>query len=972
MTDLEDLQKLIKGELHVDCVYRNLYATDASAYRELPLGVVYPKDDEDLKKIIAFAREKEISLIPRGAGTSLAGQVVGKGLVVDISKNLNQILDVDVERRTVTVQPGIILDTLNQQLKPLNLFFSPETSTSSRCCLGGMVGNNSCGSHSIVYGNTRDHLLSAKVLLSDASEVILEALTATQVEEKCKRDTFEGEIYRKMTSLLQNKKNQDLIRSNFPDPKIKRRNTGYALDELMSGLRQDATDEKRFNFCKLLAGSEGTLAFATAFTLTLDPLPPKEKMLLCVHCKRLEETFQANLIALRHHPSAVELMDKNIVELSKGNITQQENRKFIIGEPAAILIIELNGEQKTEIDQEADMIEKEMKAAGFGYAFVRVYNADTQKVWALRKAALGLLISMPGNAKPFSVIEDTAVLPERLPDYMHDFGEMLKRHSLSCVYHAHIGSGELHLRPILNPKEEQDLKTFRNIAEETAVLVKKYKGSLSGEHGDGRLRGEFIPLLFGEETYQLFKQTKEIWDPKHLFNPNKIVDTPAMDSSLRYAKAINHLTEKTYYDFTKEKGWLTAIEQCNGSADCRKTADAQGGMCPTFKATGDERLSTRGRANILRTFLTEAKDKSVFKNKDIIEVLSNCLSCKACKAECPSNVDMTKFKAEFLQHYYDTRHGVPMKSFAIANFDKIQALASHVPNLYNFFGQNKLTSGLIKNLMGFAPERHIPKVERQTFRRQFKKYHQILGKEKQGKVYLFADEFTNYNEAQLGMDTVNLLNRLGYEVEIPKHRISGRTYLSKGMVKAARKIIKSNILSLKDLIKEETPLIGIEPSCILSFRDEYISLSQELKGEAEKLAKNCLLSDEFIHREIQKGKIKKEDFDAKPQEILLHGHCYQKALGKIGILKQVLSFPENRKVSLVETGCCGMAGAYGYEKKNYQLSKLVAEQKLLPAVRNRKKNSIVVAPGTSCRTQIKDGTGETALHPMQFLLQCLK
>lgn len=965
MIDFKILAERIKGEVRVDELHRVAYATDASAYREIPMAVVYPRDGEDVKEIVGFAGEYGISLIPRAAGTSLAGQVVGNGLVVDVSRYMNQVLEVNVDERWVRVEPGVVLDELNLWVKPFGLFFGPETSTSNRCCMGGMVGNNSCGSHSLVYGSTRDHLLEARVVLSDGEEIVLKGMSVEEVKDKMKEESLEGEIYRRMIGMLTEYREE--IVEHFPDPTLRRRNSGYALDQLLYASYFDPKSQEKFNLCKLLAGSEGTLAFITEVKLNLVPLPPKEKAVICVHCATLEEAFEGNLVALKHGPVAVELMDRNILELSKGNIAQNRNRFFIQGDPVAILIVELAGDTREEVDEVADRIVADMEEQGYGFHFPRVYGNDIQRVWNLRKAGLGLLSGMPGNAKPVSVIEDTAVAPERLPAYMADFGEMLKRLGLQCVYHAHISTGELHLRPVLNLKEERDRKLFRQVATETAVLVKKHKGSLSGEHGDGRLRGEFIPLLFGEQVYGLMKETKRCWDSKGVFNAAKIVDTPPMDSSLRYEVEKREGEIKSYFDFSSQKGWLCAIEQCNGSGDCRKSYAFGGTMCPSFRATGEESHTTRARANLLRELLTHPRTKRVYDQPEILEVLENCVSCKACKSECPSNVDIARFKAEFLQHHYDVC-GVPMRVFLVAHLTQVQRLGTLFPQLYNALVRNGWTGGMLKRMLCFAPERAIPLLYKTTLRYWAEKNAKRKAGELTRKVFLFADEFTNYMDVEVGIKMIKLLNELGYEVVIPEHVESGRTAISKGMLKEAKRVARKNVMLLKEVITEEIPLVGIEPSCILSFRDEYPDLvGDDLKEEATRLGKHCLLYDEFFTREMRAGRIRAGQFTTRSLKIVLHGHCHQKSLASVEPSREMLSMPLNYTVEVVPSGCCGMAGAFGYERKHYELSMAIGEQVLFPAVRGVGDEVCIAAPGTSCRQQIKDGTGRMALHPVEVL-----
>jgi len=967
---LSELKASLKGEVYADEYTRLIYATDASAYRQMPQLVVRPADIDDLKKLISFARNLKTSLIPRAAGTSLAGQVVGGGIVADVSKHFNQVLEINAEEHWVRVQPGVVLDELNKILESTELFFGPETSTSNRCMMGGMVGNNSCGSHSLVYGSTRDHTLEVKALLSDGSEVVFRKLTKSQFEQKCLPESLEGQIYRNIRSILGNKENQDEIRAQFPDKSIHRRNTGYAIDLLLESEPFTDSDEE-FNFCKLIAGSEGTLCLITEIKLNIDPLPPKEKALICVHCNSLGETFKGNIVALKHNPVAIELMDNVILEQTKANISQRKNRFFIQGDPAAMLLIELAEATKEKIDIKAAAVINDLKEVGYGYHYPLVYNQDVNKVWALRKAGLGVLSNLPGDAKPVAVIEDTAVNPLVLPDYMKDFQQMLVGLNLECVYYAHIATGELHLRPVLNLKDPKDVELFHTVALETAKLVKKYRGSLSGEHGDGRLRGEFIPMMIGDKNYALLESIKETWDPEAIFNPGKITRTPQMNTSLRYESGLAVTEPDTIFDFSNTHGILRAAEQCNGSADCRKSAVIGGTMCPSYMATKDENSTTRARANILREFLTHSDKKNRFDHKEIYQVMDLCLSCKGCKSECPSNVDMAKYKAEFLQHWHDA-NGVPLRTRLIANISQLNKLGMLVPSVFNFFVSNEFTSGIMKKSLGFAPKRTIPTLNKFTLRNWVKKLSLAQNIETKGKVFLFADEFTDVNDVEIGIKAVKLLNKLGYKVEIPDHVESGRAYLSKGFVRKAQELAKANITKLHSVITEQTPLVGIEPSAILSFRDEYPDLAgSELKPKALELGKNCLMFDEFIMREVQKGNISQSQFTDTKQHVRLHGHCHQKALASTGPTKEMISLPVNYTIDEIKSGCCGMAGSFGYESEHYEVSMKVGELVLLPEVRKTPEHTIISAPGTSCRHQIKDGTGRTAKHPIEVLYDAL-
>lgn len=966
--NLKKLSEILDGEIYDDNISKTIYATDASAYREMPLGVVFPKSSSDIEKIVRFAVENKMSIIPRGAGTSLAGQVVGSGLVVDISRHCNHIIEINEKEHWVKVEPGVVLAELNNALKPVGLQFGPETSTANRCTVGGMLGNNSCGLHSLVYGSVRDHVIEVEAILSDGSKALFKPLTAAEFEEKLKLSTFEASLYRNVYNILSDSLVRDEIVQQYPDKSLPRRNNGYALDQL-ANMQPFNADGPLFNFAKILAGSEGTLAFTTSIKLNLLPLPPKHKALVCVHLDSLKDAFLANIIALKYNPSAVELMDKTILELTKGNIGLARNRFFISGEPVALLIIELWGRDENEIKDIAQQIETEMRANGYGYHFPLVWGDDIPKVWNLRKAGLGVLSNMPGDAKSVAVVEDTAIPVNSLFDYLSDFAELLKSLNLEAVYHGHIATGELHLRPVLNLKKVEDVAKFKKVAVETARLVKKYRGSLSGEHGDGRLRGEFIPFMLGEKVYGLLKELKHTWDPNGILNPGKIIETPPMNQSLRFEPGQDTLQLNSYFDYTIEMGYMRAIERCNGAGDCRKSAVIGGTMCPSFMATREERNSTRGRANVLREMISASHGINWANNVDIASVLDTCLSCKACKAECPSGIDMTKLKAEFLQNHYDSSV-VPLETRLVANYPAIMKALSKMPRVANFMLQSSLMGGLTKKVLNFAPERRFPMLSDQNFSKWMNQ--KVCSSAKNGKVYLFNDEFLDSVDSHIGIKAVQLLERLGYEVVIPKHLQSGRTYISKGLIKKAGAIARKNVSMLKDIVSSDTPLVGIEPSAILTFRDEYITLvPDDMRQSAKQLASNVFMFDEFIMREVKKGKINGDMFSDKPCVVKLHGHCHQKALTTTAASKQMLSLPVNYQVDEIPSGCCGMAGAFGYEKRHYELSMKIGEMVLFPAVRAAAEDVVIAAPGTSCREQIFHGTGRTALHPIEVLYNAL-
>ncbi|AOC96613.1 Anaerobic glycerol-3-phosphate dehydrogenase subunit C [Flavobacterium anhuiense] len=971
--NLTFLEKQLEGKLFYDHTMRLLYATDASAYKEMPLAVAIPKTKEDIQKIIAFAKENKSSIIPRAAGTSLAGQVVGNGIVVDISQEFTKIISVNQEEKSAWVEPGVIRDELNLHLKPYKLFFGPETSTSNRCMIGGMVGNNACGARSVVYGSTREHVLEIQGFLADGNEVVFGSLTNKEFEDKCNGinvvSPLEQEIYVQAKEILSSENNRNLFEANFPKKSIPRRNTGYALDLLADSSPFNGSDEK-FNFCKLIAGSEGTLFFSTAIKLNLvDALKPYSA-LVCVHFESIHESLKANIEALKFNPDSVELIDHYILECTKENIEQSKNRFFVKGDPQAILAVEFLRDSQEEIDSIAKEMEALMRSKNLGYHFPIVYGEDTNKVWALRKAGLGLLSNIPGDAKAVAVIEDTAVDVNDLPDFIEDFNTILKKRNLNCVHYAHAATGELHLRPIIDLKTHEGTALFRTIATDIAHLVKKYKGSLSGEHGDGRLRGEFIPLMLGDEIYELFVQIKKVWDPWDVFNPGKIVNTPPMDTSLRYTAGQDTPMPETYFDFSEHNGILRAAEMCNGSGDCRKTEKSGGTMCPSYMATRDEKHTTRARANMLRETITNSVKANKFDDENLLEVLDLCLSCKGCKSECPSNVDMAKLKAETLQQHHD-KNGVKFRSKLIGNTPKINQLFASVPWMYNLSTKGIL-GNWIKKSTGFAVERQLPLMHKTTFGKWIKSYNQI-GDFRNGNVYLYNDEFLNYYDVEIGQTAVKLLNQLGYKVLIPEIGISGRTYLSKGMLKGAREIAEQNIIDFEKAIPSDGILIGIEPSAILSFRDEYSDLCRgDLKEKAKKVATRTFLIEEFLTQELETGRITSDSFTEQTERVRMHGHCFQKSLSSLVPLKKILSLPKNYTVLNIPSGCCGMAGSFGYEKEHYDISMKIGELVLFPTIRKEESVTLISASGTSCRHQIADGTGRKALHPVEILFKALK
>lgn len=958
---LAKLKSQIEGDIYWDKLSTTIYATDASVYKKTPLAVAWPKNITDLNLLISFASEHSISLIPRTAGTSLAGQCVGDGIVVDVSKYFTKIIQVDKDKMTVIVEPGVIRDELNLYLKPYGLFFGPNTSTSNRCMIGGMVGNNSSGTTSIKYGVTRDKVLELETILSDGNKTVFKTLTSKEYEEKTKLQTLEGAIYKTLIAELTPKEIQKRIKEGFPNPKIHRRNTGYAIDELIK-LKPFSTKGADFNFCKLLAGSEGTLAFTTKITLQLDKLPPQNSVMVAAHFNSVEDCCKAVVPVMKHDLYTCEMMDKIILDCTKNNKSQLPNRFFIEGDPAAILMLELSHENKEVLEKQRLALISTLEESGYSYATPSLYNENIDKALELRKAGLGLLGNIVGDKKAVACIEDTAVALDDLAPFIDEFSSLMKKYNQKAVYYAHAGAGELHLRPILDLKKPNDVELFRKITTDVAHLVKKYNGSMSGEHGDGRVRSEFIEFMIGKDNYDILKRIKGVFDPLNIFNPGKIIDAVPMDQFLRYEKERKEPEINTLLDFSDSKGVLRAVEKCNGSGDCRKTHLSNGVMCPSYQATKNEKDTTRARANALRDFLTNTEEGNKFNHVELKEVFDLCLSCKGCSSECPSNVDVATFKAEFL-YQYQKEHGTSLRDKVFAYSTKMNRTASSFPLFFN----SEIVSKFVIKPLGISKNRKLPKVSTFNFDKYIQtKQNQVLEK---NKLIIFIDEFSKYLDTGVGKDAIDLLTGLGYHVEL-FFGDSGRAFLSKGFLKQAKVVANKNIAILKDKVSSDCPIVGIEPSAILSFRDEYLRMANN-KENAEHLAKNSFLIEEFLSNEIEKGKILNSQFSAEAKTIKFHGHCHQKALSNQKVTFDILNLPKNHTVTIINSGCCGMAGSFGYEKEHYDVSMKIGELKLFPSIRNADEETIIAANGTSCRHQIFDGTKRVAKHPISILKEAL-
>lgn len=964
---LRQLDLALDGSLHCDEISRTLYATDASVYRTMPLAVAVPFGKKDLVKLVEFARSWGVPITPRTAGTSLAGQAIGAGLVVDLSVHYSEILEWDPASEWVRVQPGVIRDELNRFLAPHGFFFGPNTSTTSRCMLGGMLGNNSSGTTSIRYGVTRDKVLEVEAILADGSEVVFGHLAPEEARIKAQLPGLEGQIYRFLIDQLSTPEVAREIRTAYPKPDIHRRNTGYALDAILEQALFTPSGPP-FNLSKIIAGSEGTLCLVTAIKLKVDPLPPPNEAVVCAHFADIHQAMRATVAAMEYAPYACEVMDRTILDCTKDNLAQAENRFFVEGDPGAILAIELRHLDSDTLKAEVAALIARLVREGLGYAYPVVEPPDTSRVWELRAAGLGVLSNVKGDAKPLAFVEDTAVSLKDLPAYVLDFEAMMQRHGQRAVYYAHAGAGELHIRPVLNLKTAEGQDQFRRIGEETAQLVGSYGGSLSGEHGDGRARSEFIPMVLGEANARLIESIKDCWDPYGIFNPGVIARAVPMDEGFRYRAGQPPFAAATFLDFSDKGHILLAAEACNGSGDCRKPASSGATMCPSYQATRNEKDSTRARANLLREVLTRPDNPAYPMGSETLhEVLQLCLSCKACKRECPSSVDMALLKAE-ADYHYQRRYGFSRQAHFFGHYHRIAPWAAAVAPVANALLRMHVVAAAFKRAVGVAPQRSIPPFASRSGAGMARRY----ASKQEVDLLLYIDEFTQYQDAEVASAAAELLHGLGYRLKVV-YAPSARAYMSKAMLPAARRTALQALQKLEAAAHPELPVVGLEPSAVLGFRDDLQAL---FKGEDKKrmqaLGARSFTLEEFLSAEVDGGRLGPEAFTDAYQEVHLHLHCHQKSLSHVRHSVQLLSLPKGYQVTRIPSGCCGMAGSFGYEVDKFELSMQIGEQVLFPRVRSASEHALIVASGTSCRHQIKDGTGRKAIHFAQAMLRALK
>ncbi|OWK34425.1 FAD-binding and (Fe-S)-binding domain-containing protein [Fimbriiglobus ruber] len=981
------LTRNISGEVRFDDTSRKLYATDASHYQIDPLGVVVPKTVDDLAATVQIAAELNVPITARGGGTSLTGQSIGPGIVIDCSKYLNAVGPVDVARRTVHVQPGVVLDHLNAALAPHGFQFGPDVATANRATLGGMIGNNSAGARSVVYGQTVDHVRALDVVLGDGTTTTFGPLNAVEYQRKLELRTREGEAYRTAAHVVADHASE--IDARFP--KIIRKVSGYNLVGLL-GTRAPGYPQPsvvngngaagHHSLVPLLVGSEGTLAVIAGAELALVPRP-KYRGLLVPHFETLQAALDAVAACLEFAPSAVELMDQMLLDLARGQRALSRTMAAVHGRPAALLMVEFSGESQAAVADRVEKLTARLRGIpGLTAAVPALDPALRDPLWSLRGAAVPLLYGMPGDRKPVTFVEDCAVTPARMPEFAARFREIFHKNGTDGAFYGHASVGCLHIRPVLNLHDPGDVKTMRAITEDVTDLVLEFNGSLSGEHGDGLVRSEWNRKMFGPVVYEAFRQIKRAFDPDNVLNPGKIVDAPAMEDHFRMPPGTTVADPPTVFDYSDQGGFFRSTELCNGAGVCRKT---QGGaMCPSYRATREERDTTRGRANALRVTLSAGvrpspyppyagttghpSSRSPIAERWIYDVMDLCLSCKACKAECPSNVDVAKLKAEFLQAYYDKRPR-PLGHLLVKNIHTLSPLGARWAGLANWAGRRRFLRGMVEALTGIDRRRSLPEIHRDHFRSWFadrpKPAPAVQGS--RGKVVLLDDCFTTFQEPHIGRAVVGLLEAAGYEVELAGV-CCGRAMISKGFLTDARQLARKAIPQLARAAAEGAPILGLEPSCILTLADEWPEL---VPGhEAKQVAGAAQLAEAWIAARAAAGEFPLAT-EPRPQQLLLHPHCHQRALVGPASSADALKLVPGADVTVLDAGCCGMAGAFGYEKAHYDLSVQIAGLQLVPALA-AEPDAVVVAPGTSCRHQIRDLTGRVAKHPVEVLAECQK
>jgi len=940
----------ISGEIRFDDLSRALYSTDASVYQIEPVGVVIPKSREDLVKIANACRQHRCPITMRGGGTSQAGQTVGHGLIVDTSKYLNRLLEVNVEQRWARVEPGVVLDDLNAALAKDKLRFAPDISSASRATVGGMIANNSAGGRSVVYGKTIDHVLELHVLLADGTLVWCRNVSGAELESLSAGSNLEASCYRQVRKLAHDHAGE--IGRRYP--KVLRRVGGYNLDEF--------TGDRPFNLAKMIVGSEGTLGIVVEAKVSLVPLPAA-KVLLTIQFDDLLDALGATPAILRHSPSAIEAMDAFILNHTTMNAELHRLRQtFVTGEPAALLCVEFAGDRAEDLVPRMDAVEADLRAQGFHVTCHRAQTlAAQQAVWHVREAALGLSMSMKGDAKTLSFVEDAAVAPERLRDYIRDLLEVVARHGTEAGVYAHASVGCLHVRPVVNLKTDAGVRMFESIASDVADLVLKYGGALSGEHGDGLVRSPFMARMFGDELYQAFRSIKQTFDPDGILNPGKIVDAPAIGSNLRYSSAYQAPPVSTTFDYSEHGGLAGAVEMCSGLGACRK--ESAGTMCPSFMATREETHSTRGRANALRLALSGKLGDAGLADDAVREVLDLCLECRACKSECPVGVDVGRMKSEFLSAYWK-RKGTPAVARALGHIDRLAVWGSRLAPLSNALARSGVVRALNERVLGLDRRRTLPKFSRNTFR----SVGMEAGRSHPAKrVSLFVDTFTNHFHPEVGVAALEVIHRAGYSTSLAPNVCCGRPLISQGLLDEARERARANANRLFALADAGEPLVFLEPSCLSAVREDAPDLlGGDDRRKARVVASRSRLFEDWLEGELGAGRASLT-FRRGPARVVVHGHCHQKAMGDLAPAKALLARIPGATIVDPDAGCCGMAGSFGYMQGHFEVSQAIGERRLLPAARALGPDDVLVASGTSCRQQIADFTGIRAWHAAEVV-----
>ena len=957
MTLQRELERAIDGEVRFDAVSRALYSTDASVYQIEPLGVVIPRSQEAIIRAVTIAARHGVPITPRGGGTSQAGQSIGAGLVLDTSKYLNRVIEVNPDERWARVEPGVVLDDLNASLRPHQLRFAPDVSSASRATVGGMMANNSSGARSVLYGKTIDHVLEQRVVLSDGSLAHFRPLDREQLARAQQGDSLEARVYRAVTEL--GLRHAPEIERRFP--KVLRRVGGYNLDAFVDPLRP-------VDLTRIIVGSEGTLGFIVDARIALVPLPA-QKTLLTIEFDHLLDALGAAPLVLRHRPSAVEVMDDFILSHAREHPALNAQRHSMIQrDGSSLLCVEFYGDHLDELISRMEAVERDLEGSGFTCRCRHIIDLTRQaRIWSFREAALGLSTAMKTDGKAISFVEDTAVAPEKLRDYIDRFIKIIARHRTTAGVYAHASVGCLHVRPVVNLKTASGVRTFESIANDVADLVLEFGGALSGEHGDGLVRGAFNEKMFGSQLYEAFRAVKRGFDPHGLFNPGRIVDTPPITSHLRFGAGYETPSPATLFDFSDHDGFGRAVEMCSGVGLCRKSRE--GTMCPSYMVTREEAHSTRGRANTLRMAMNGRLGDSRLSDRGVHDVLDLCLECRACKTECPVGVDMARYKSEFLAGYWD-RHGVSLRAQAFGHAHTASKLGSHFAPLSNVIANSAPARWVMEKTIGVDRRRTLPRWTRKTFRTNAA-VRRLQAAAASGGPLLFVDTFTEYEAPHIGVAALEVMHAAGVAAALAPNVCCGRPLISQGLLSEARRQAAANVHALYDLAARGQPIVFMEPSCLSAVKDDAPALLRgEMQYRARVVARECVLFEDYLERECAAGTATLQLMPG-PANIHLHPHCHQRSMSLAAPARALLSRVPGATVIDLDAGCCGMAGSFGYTRDHYDVSRAIAERKLLPAARALDGRSVLVAAGTSCRHQVHDLAAVKAMHPAELLRSLL-